>query len=238
MKKEYLQMQTLTTAKKSDETLKYLLGRRSCPIKMLQEPGPDKEQIKTILQAASRVPDHGKMFPWYFIVFQGDNRKKIGETLKKAWLCNENPDATQAKLELEAERFMRAPVVIAVISRVRKGKHPLWEQILSAGAVCQNLSIAANTLGYATNWLTEWYSYNDTFRNELGLDKCDHIAGFIYIGTPKEIPKERERPDLNEIITWWKPGVKPQKGNEYSKPGKEYPQEGFDFSGLGKIEKK
>lgn len=218
-------------AKPSAEMLDYLLKRRSVPILNIGDPGPDKAQIETILKAASRVPDHGKMFPWYFIVFEGDAREKIGDALEKAWL-SENPDAAPAKIELERGRFMRAPLVIAVISRIRKGKKPLWEQILSSGAACYNLCLAANALGYGTNWVTEWYAYNDVFRKELGLDGRDHVAGFIYIGTPKQPPEERPRPELDQIVTYWQPGATPNKGANYGYEEMGFPAKQFDFENL------
>jgi len=219
---------TLSTGKKAPEMVEYLLTRRSCPLKIMAEPGPSAAQIETILKAASRVPDHGKLFPWYFIVITGDNRRHMGELLKQAWL-SEEPEATEAKLNLEAERFLRAPVVIGVVSRMREGKKPLWEQILSAGAACHNLCLAANALGFGTNWLTEWYSYNQNFRHSLGLDAQDHVAGFIYIGTPTEQPEERDRPNLAQITTQWEPGVALNKG-AYGHPEMGYPELGFDLN--------
>lgn len=208
----------IIAAKPDTALIEYLLRRRSVSIKHLAEPGPDDAQIRTILTAAARVPDHGKLFPWHFLVFKSEARREAGEMLKKAWLADE-PDATAAKLALEAERFLRAPLVIGVISRLREGKNPLWEQVLSAGAACQNLCLAANALGFGTKWLTEWYAYNEAFRSEIGLDERDHVAGFIYIGTPTEIPAERARPDLDRITTEWAPGKKLNKGDEYGHPG-------------------
>src|ERR1035437_5476449 len=119
---------TLIAAEPSREFLDYLLRRRSVSIKLMKEPGPDRAQIETILKAATRVPDHGKLFPWHFIVFDGEARRQAGELLKKAWLAEE-PGALPAKLELESERFLRAPVVITAVSRIREGKNPVWEQI-------------------------------------------------------------------------------------------------------------
>jgi nitroreductase len=124
---------------------------------------------------------------------------------------------------------MRAPVVIAVISRLREGKHPLWEQILSAGAACQNLCLAANALGFGTHWITEWCAYNEKFRAALGLDERDNIAGFIYIGTPEERPEERDRPDMKEIVTYWQPGKELNKGKNYGHPGMGLPRAGVTF---------
>jgi nitroreductase len=213
-------------ARKSPEMLDYLLRRRSVSVKLLGGPGPSAEQVKTMLGAAMRVPDHGKMFPWYFVVFTGAARAQAGELLKKAWLAEE-PQAAPAKLELEAERFTRAPLVIAVISRVREGKHPQWEQILSAGAACHNLCLAANALGFGANWLTEWYAYSETFRRDLGLDGRDHIAGFIYIGTPKETPEERARPEAEKIVTYWEPGAALNKGEGYGIAGMGIPRAGY-----------
>jgi nitroreductase len=217
-------MTTLYTGRPDPAVLDYLLRRRST--KKLTGPGPDDRQIEQILTAATRVPDHGKMFPWHFIVFKGDARRQIGELLKKAWLVEE-PDASPAKLDLEAERFMRAPLVIGVISIIREGKNPAWEQILSSGAACMNLSLAANALGFATAWLTEWYSYSPIFREGLGLGAAENIAGFIHIGTPAEQPEERDRPDLARIVTEWKPGISLSKGDGYGQPGKGLPISGF-----------
>lgn len=222
---------SLTAAKPSPALIDYLLTRRSCAVKTLAEPGPDAAQIRTMLQAASRVPDHGKLFPWYFVVLAGDNRRTAGALLARAWK-DTYPDAEPAKLELESERFLRAPVVIAVVSRMREGKKPLWEQILSAGAACQNLILAANALGFGTNWVTEWYATNPVFRALLGLDARDHVAGFIYIGTPSEQPVERDRPALDEIVTFWAEGATLNKGENYGQPGTGFPAAGFD---LGKI---
>ena len=216
----------------SAEMLSYLQARRSCPLKNMGGPGPDAAQIQNILQAASRVPDHGKMFPWHFIVFNGDARAQAGGLLASAWQQENPAQAEPAKLELEAARFTRAPLVIGVVSRLREGKHAFWEQILSAGAACQTLCLAANALGFGTNWLTEWYAYSPTFKSALGLDKRDHVAGFIYIGTPATAPEERDRPDLTAITTHWTPGTALNKGDSYGLPGTGFPKAGFSVEGL------
>jgi nitroreductase len=221
-------MTDLYAGKKSPELIDYLLHRRS--VKNLTAPGPDAGQVETILRAGSRVPDHGKLFPWYFIVLEGDARKQAGEILKAAWLKRE-PDAAPAKLELEAERFLRAPVVIGVVSKIRESKNQAWEQILSAGAVCMNISLAANTLGFASNWLTEWYSYDADVLKGFGIGENENVAGFIYIGTPAAAPEERDRPDLAQIVTHWRPGAALNKGGNYGHIGKGWPDNGFKISG-------
>lgn len=203
-----------------------LLTRRSTAIKNLVEPGPSPEQIETILRAASRVPDHNKLAPWWFVVFEGDARAQFGEVLRKAYL-KEDADAAPAKLDLEAERFLRAPLVIAVISRIKEGKAPQWEQILSAGAACHNLCLAANALGFASNWVSEWTAFNEDVRAALGCDERDNIAGFIYIGTQAEKQEERERPALEDIVTAWADGYTPNKGDRYGKTGMGLPKKGF-----------
>lgn len=206
--------------------LSFLLTRRSTAIKNLAAPGPDASQIQTILAAASRVPDHNKLCPWWFVVFEGDARKEFGQILRKAYL-SEDPEAAPAKLDLESERFLRAPVVITVISRIKEGKAPQWEQILSAGAACHNLCLAANALGFGTNWVTEWTAYNPAVRDALKLDDRDNIAGFIYIGTQTEKPAERERPALEDIVNNWSNGYTPNKGDGYGKAGTGLPKKGF-----------
>jgi nitroreductase len=209
-------------------TIDFLKNRRSSKVLTLLEPAPNAEQLQEILTIASRVPDHGKYHPWYFIVFEGEARREVGEHLRTAYK-SENTDAEPAKLDLEAERFLRAPMVIAVVSRIREGKNPQWEQILSAGAACYNLCLAANSLGFGTNWLTEWYTYSPSFRNLMGLDERDNFAGFIYIGTPTEKQDDRERPDLNQIVTRWsKATTTLNKGDGYGLAGKGLPPRGFD----------
>jgi len=208
-------------------TIELLKTRRSSKVASLSEPAPNASQLQDILTIASRVPDHGKYHPWYFIVFEGEARREIGEYLRTAYKAK-NPNAEIAKLDLEAERFLRAPMVIAVVSRIREGKNPQWEQILSAGAVCYNLCLAANAYGFGTNWLTEWYSYSPTFKKLMGLDAHDNFAGFIYVGTSSEKQEERDRPDLSKIVTHWSnknPTL--NKGDGYGQLGKGYPDKGF-----------
>ena len=227
-------MSTLTTARKSEDVLRYLQGRRSCPLNLMDADAEIPTQdIEQILRLASRVPDHGRLYPWYFVVLQGKNRRKMGEILRTAYR-HEDPDASEEKLDIEAARFLRAPLVIIVVSRMRQGAKPLWEQILSSGAACFNLSLAANALGYGTNWLSEWYSYNPVFKEALGLDARDHIAGAIHIGPLKdEQPEERPRPDLDELVTWWEPGAALKKGELYNKDTMGLPHAGFILPGDG-----
>lgn len=200
----------------------FLKTRRSAKVSTLQEPGPNASQLQEILEIGTRVPDHGKYCPWYFIVLQDAARRQAGNLLRQAYAA-ENPDSAEAKLELESERFLRAPLVIAVVSRVREGKHPQWEQILSAGAVCYNICLAANAHGFGTNWLSEWYSFSPTFKSLLGVDAQDHFAGFLYIGTQSEKNEERERPDLSNLVTFWDGQSQLKTGETCGMPGTGYP---------------
>lgn len=179
----------------------FLLRRRSTKVKNLSTLGPDAAQMAVILKAAARVPDHGKLAPWRFIVMTGEARARTGEMLRAAFLTEE-PDAAPAKLDLESERFLRAPVVVAVVSSIKEGKTPEWEQILSAGAACFNLCLAANSMGFASTWLTEWYAYNPAFAKAMGLEGKERFAGFIYLGTATENPEERERPEMERVVQY------------------------------------
>lgn len=186
-----------------NETLQLLLARRSVLANNMCEPGPDSTGVQHILQAAHRVPDHGKIGPWRFIVFNGDSRKKFGHLLSKRSAELDN-SASDKLLEFEQHRFLRAPLVIAVVSSpVAHTKIPEWEQVLSAGAACQNILLASQALGFCAQWLTEWYAFDSKISDELGLKEREKIAGFIYIGSAKAKPTERARPDLDERITYW-----------------------------------
>tara|TARA_R110000868_G_scaffold545_4_gene4053 strand:- start:7915 stop:8541 length:627 start_codon:yes stop_codon:yes gene_type:complete len=178
----------------SSETLALLTRRRSTPAIGLAAPGPDASQVEHLLGIAARVPDHGKLAPWRFILFEGDARSSFGTILGKVWTVK-NPDATTDQTRFEQQRFERAPLVIAVISTViEHHKIPLWEQELSAGAVCQNLLIAASAMGFGAQWLTEWYAYDPDIKDALGLRSGERIAGYIYVGTATDEVVERPRP--------------------------------------------
>lgn len=166
-------------------------------------PGPTRGELETILSLAARVPDHGKLAPWRFIVFDGDARARAGEVIAAAYRA-ENPEATEARLDGERRRLQQAPVVVAVVSRAAPhAKIPEWEQVLSAGAVAMNLVVAANALGFVTSWLTEWYSYDARVAAGLGLSGPERFAGFVHIGRPTAAIEDRIRPEMAEIVTWF-----------------------------------
>lgn len=194
----------LAAASPSEEMLTTLLRRRSLTVKDMISPGPNQEEIDLILTIGSRVPDHKKQVPWRFLTIEGDARHKAGEKLRSIFTKN-NPDADNDLLGFEQHRLTRAPLVIAVISTATPDnpKVPEWEQILTAGAVCQNILLASNALGFAGQWLSEWYAYDDEFLSHLGLSKDERIAGFIYIGTAGKEPAERGRPDIKELTQKW-----------------------------------
>ncbi|MGZ6006523.1 MAG: nitroreductase family protein [Rhizomicrobium sp.] len=182
-------------------TLDLLLSRRSGSAKTMTGPGPSAAQLEQILTAASRTPDHGKLFPWRFILFEGDARRRMGELLAES-VADLEAQPSPERIALERGRFLRAPIVIGVVSRVREGiPIPEWEQILSAGAVCQNLLLAAHAMGFVANWITEWPAYNPRVKERLGLQTGERIAGFIYIGHPAQPLEERVRPDLAKLVT-------------------------------------
>ena len=183
----------------------FLSARRSVKPDRLVEPGPSPAEIDTILTIASRVPDHKKLAPWRFIVLEGEARARLGEVVAEACIAAEKEPPSHVRLETERTRLLRAPLVIAVVSRVTPHRSaPEWEQVLSAGAACLNLCLAANALGYGTSWITEWIAYNEAVGAALRLAANERIAGFIYVGTPTERSDERERPALAEIVSRWR----------------------------------
>lgn len=180
----------------------YLSTRRSIPALQMSEPGPDTNEIEQILKLASRVPDHGKLAPWRFIVFRGDARRELGEHLLSIAL-RKTPDLSEELQQVERNKLLRAPVVIAVVSCAAPHvKIPVWEQELSAGAVCLNLFMAANAMGYAANWLSEWISYDEEAKAVLGIKPDEKAAGFLYLGSSTFPQTDRPRPELSDIVTW------------------------------------
>ena len=195
--------EALPAAHPSDRAVDMLWRRRSTPADFLGGPGPDQPTLQAILTIAARAPDHRRVTPFRFIVFEGEARARFGAVLRAAYVANE-PDAEQHRIECEQNRFMRAPVVVAVVSSVDPShRTPEWEQILTAGAACQNMLLAASAHGFAAQWITEWYAYDAKVTAALSLSAHERIAGYIYLGTAKENPKERARPDLSAISAYY-----------------------------------
>ena len=178
-----------------------LRTRRSLKPNELAPPGPSAAELETLLTIASRVPDHGKLAPWRFVVFEGEAREKAGEAIAAAFIAK-YPDAKPEHIAYERTRLTRAPLVIAVVSRAAPHvKIPEWEQVLSSGAAAMNLVLAAHALGYGASWITEWYAYDRGVLDALGLKPHERIAGFVHIGRPPGPPEDRPRPPLGEIAT-------------------------------------
>jgi nitroreductase len=183
------------------DTLELLKTRRSVKPGELTGPPPNDADIETMLSIAARVPDHGKLAPWRFIVFEGNARQKAGDAIAAVFRAR-HPDAEPEHIEQERTRLARAPLVVAVVSRAAPHvKIPEWEQVLSAGAAAMNLVIAARALGYASAWITEWYAYDRDVLTALGLAAHEKIAGFVHIGRISHTPEDRTRPKLADIVT-------------------------------------
>ncbi len=188
----------------SQEVLRFMNDRRSNLTRSLAGQGPKEDEKQLILRLAARAPDHRKLFPWRFLVFENEAREKFGEHLAEIFKAD-NPDADADKIEFERKRFLRAPLIIGVVSSPKdcpKGT-PVWEQELSAGAVCMNMLITARALGYGANWLSEWYAFDKRIDAVLGLEDHERIAGFVYIGRPTENPPECRRPDMEKLVQNW-----------------------------------
>lgn len=191
--------------KLDSKTIDFLTTRRSTVARMMGDPGPNDDELRQIMEAGMRVPDHGRLTPWRFIVIRSDARDTIGDVIVNSFKRN-NPDAIQEQIEIEQERLTRAPIVIAVVSRVhREHKIPVWEQILSSGAACQTMLIAAQSTGYAAQWLTEWYAYDSDVKKAIGAEADDEIAGFVYLGNPLGELTDRARPIYDHIVSEWSP---------------------------------
>ncbi len=181
----------------SSEMLNRLATRRSAPAQALAAPGPDAAQITDILTLAARTPDHGKLFPWRFVVMGPASRAEIAEKLAVMAVDQGLPPKAQKVLA----KLTAAPVTILVISSPTADSKPIWEQELSAGAVCMNLEHAASCFGYSASWITDWYSYDAKAAALFGVGEGEKIAGFIHIGTLGEPLLERPRPDLSVKVT-------------------------------------
>ena len=181
----------------SPELLARLAVRRSAPAQTLAEPGPDDPQVDLILRLGARSPDHGKLTPWRFVVLGRGTRSEIAAHLSTMAAAKGLP----AKATAALAKLTAAPTTILVVSRAAPASKPEWEQELSAGAVCMNIEHAAGALGFASSWITDWYSYDPEAAALFGVVAGEKIAGFIHIGTAVEPLLERERPDITALTT-------------------------------------
>jgi nitroreductase len=179
------------------EVLSFLARRRSASAMTLAEPAPSSEQIAELIRLAARVPDHGKLAPWRFVVLEGDAKAAFAADLDQ--LAQDRGDAAAAA---KLGKLKTPPLAIAVIASPKAGAIPEWEQLLSAGAVCTTLTYATLAMGYGANWITDWYAYDPQACARLGLAANEKVAGFILIGTPREPPLERERADPTALTTY------------------------------------
>ena len=183
------------------DALELLKARRSVKPREMTGPGPSAAELDTILTIGARVPDHGKLAPWRFIVFEGDARERAGEVIAKVF-ATKNPQASPADIDVEKKRLTDAPLVIAVVSLTRPHpKVPPFEQELSAGASAMNIVTAATALGYGACWLTGWFAFDRDVLGGLGVKADEKIAGFIHIGKATKANEDRPRPVLSDIVT-------------------------------------
>jgi nitroreductase len=195
----------------ADTTIDLLLRRRSVLAKDLGDPGPDQEALETILRAGIRVPDHGRTEPWRIQILRENARRALGDLFGEIYQ-REHPDAADAVLAAERERPLRGPVLLAVSFHpdpTKYDKVPRTEQLLSAGAMCQNILIACEALGFNVQWLTGWPAYHPQVREALGHSSDTEIIGFLHIGTAARPPSERPRPDFAAIVSEWTPPSRP-----------------------------
>ncbi len=186
----------------TSSTIALIHSRRSGKARDMIAPGPNAAELDAILGAAVRVPDHGKLAPWRFVIVAPDQRERLSNLLVDAYR-QDHPAAGRLEIEATQQFAYQAPTLIVALSSPRtESKIPVWEQQLSVGAACMNLLTAAHALGFVGNWLTGWAAYSNNVRDAFG-GADDQIAGFIFIGTPARTLDERPRPDFDNVVTRW-----------------------------------
>ena len=189
----------------SPETVAFLARRRSASALSLGPPAPDDDELARLLTLAARVPDHGKLSPWRFVILRGEAKAAFVAGLEA--IAERRTDGPKALAKLG--KIRQPPLTVAVVSRYAEGEIPEWEQRLSSGAVCAMLIVAAQAMGWGANWITDWYAYDPDAGRLLGLGEGERVAGFVHLGTPAEPPLERVRPVLAALTCDWAPDQKP-----------------------------
>ena len=185
----------------TSSVLAFLKSRKSASAKAMSAPGPSGAQLDEILEIAVRVPDHGKLAPWRFILIEGEGRARIGDGFADVW-AKKNPSYSTENLDFQRGLFMRAPLILVIVSTAAvHGKIPVWEQQLSSAAVCYNAVLAATALGFDAQWQSDWVAYDDGAKAVMGVHAHETISGIIYMGTSNVALEDRPRPDVSTLLT-------------------------------------
>jgi nitroreductase len=197
------QIAFMTQLNDTSSLLNFLKTRKSASAKAMTAPGPDASQLQDILSIAVRVPDHGKLSPWRFVVFEGKARGQVGEKFGVRF-ASLHPDYPPDNVAFQKGLFARAPVVVAVVSTAAvHAKIPVWEQQMSAAAVCFNLVLAVQAHGFDAQWQSDWVAYDEGAKAAMGIAADEKVAGIIYIGTSAVALEDRPRPDAKALTTLW-----------------------------------
>lgn len=176
--------------------------RRSGKPREMIAPGPDEAQMRRILSAAMRVPDHGKLAPWRMVVIAPGQRAAFSALLQSAYLIDK-PEPGRLEIDAIEQFAYQAPALVVLLSTPNASSHiPLWEQELSVGAAGAALLFAAHAEGFVGGWLTGWAAYSPAVADALGHPGAK-IAGFVFLGSPGKTPEERPRPDFETIVSYW-----------------------------------
>ena len=185
----------------TSNVLAFLKSRKSASAKAMTGPGPSKVQMDEILEIAVRVPDHGKLAPWRFILCEGEGRARMGQGFADVWIKN-NPTQGTEILDFQRGLFMRATVILVVVSTAAvHGKIPVWEQQMSSATVCYNAVLAATALGFDAQWQSDWVAYDEAAKAVMGVRPHEKVSGIVYIGTSSVILEDRPRPDVSSLLT-------------------------------------
>jgi nitroreductase len=197
------QIAGMTQLNDRSSLLAFLKTRKSASAKAMTGPGPEASQLQDMLSLAVRVPDHGKLNPWRFVVFEGEARAGVGALFAGRY-AELHPDYPADSVEFQKGLFARAPVVVAVVSAaVEHVKIPVWEQVMSSAAVCFNLVLAAQAHGFDAQWQSDWVAYDDGAKAAMGISRQEKVSGLIYIGTSSVPLEDRPRPDAVALTTHW-----------------------------------
>ena len=186
------------------DTMQALMSRISVPPKLLGDPAPEGADLDELMAAAVRVPDHGGLRPWRFLVVRGEARAKLGEVFAEA-LVKRDPAADEAAIEKERNRPLRSPMIVVAYAKVDPNieKIPVVEQIVSTGTAAYNIMLAAQAKGYGAMMLTGANAYDPTVKSALGLEASDAIVAFVYLGTPIKQVSDKRRPDAQDFVSEW-----------------------------------
>jgi nitroreductase len=172
-------------------------------VKRYTERAVSREELETMLAAATVGPNHRLTQPWRFYVLGPEARYAYGLALgnRKAMKV-EDPSAAQTMRENVAAEQKSLPAMIAVAVVTNENPEIREENYAATMMGIQNLALTAVELGLGTAIKTGAVMNDPDARAAVGAREGERIIAIVSVGEPAEQTPPKKRDDASTFTTW------------------------------------